>query len=289
MNKTILSKNYILLILLVITSVAKAQWVGTGNIYYNGGNVGIGTDAPSTRLHIKGDDPDIALDINSSSTVANMLELRFNVDGVERSSIFYTKANNQLFLRNNSHNVVLSETGFFGIGTTVPGEKLELYDGRMKINSNAVVMEFYERDNNKKWFLIGDGNNFRISQNSTSSSDNAFFIGQNKRIGIGTSSPDSKLTVKGDIHAEGVKVNLNVPGPDYVFEQDYSLPTLESIQQYVQENKHLPEIPSAAEMEKEGIDLGTMNMMLLKKVEELTLHLIKQNERIKELENKLSN
>ena len=93
-------------------------------------------------------------------------------------------------------------------------------------------------------------------------------------VGIGTTNPDSKLTVKGDIHAEEVRVDLSVPGPDYVFEEDYDLPSLESIQQYVKENKHLPEVPSASEMEENGIDLGVMNMLLLKKVEELTLHLI---------------
>ncbi len=81
----------------------------------------------------------------------------------------------------------------------------------------------------------------------------------------------------GKVHAEEVKVDLSVPGPDYVFEEDYDLPTLESIKQYVKQNKHLPEVPSAKEMEEKGIDLGVMNMLLLKKVEELTLHLIEQD------------
>lgn len=110
-----------------------------------------------------------------------------------------------------------------------------------------------------------------------------FTIKTDGNVGIGTLKPDSKLTVKGDIHAEEVKVDLSVPGPDYVFEEGYDLPSLESIQGFIRENKHLPEVPSAAEMEAEGIDLGVMNMILLKKVEELTLHLIEQNSAVNEL------
>lgn len=103
-------------------------------------------------------------------------------------------------------------------------------------------------------------------------------------VGIGTSTPDAELTVKGDIHAERVKVDLNIPAPDYVFEEDYDLRSLEETADYIDENKHLPEIPSAKEFEANGVDLVAMNMLLLKKVEELTLHLIKQSERIKQLE-----
>ena len=106
-----------------------------------------------------------------------------------------------------------------------------------------------------------------------------------------------KLTVKGSIHSEGVKVDLNVPAPDYVFEPDYELRTLKEIKKYITENKHLPEIPSAVEIDKNGINLGDMNMRLLKKIEELTLYQIEllerlekletENSRIDELENKL--
>ncbi|WP_304064829.1 tail fiber protein [Pedobacter glucosidilyticus] len=106
-------------------------------------------------------------------------------------------------------------------------------------------------------------------------------------VGIGTTTPDEKLTVKGKIHAEEVRVDLNVPGPDYVFEQDYQLKSLPEIQAFIKENKHLPEVPSAKEMEEKGINLSEMNMLLLKKVEELTLYLIKQNEMRKVQESKL--
>ena len=105
----------------------------------------------------------------------------------------------------------------------------------------------------------------------------------NGNIGIGTTSPDEKLTVNGKIHATEIKVDLNVPAPDYVFEDDYQLPKLRDIQNYIAKNKHLPEVPSAKEMEKNGINLSDMNMLLLKKVEELTLHLIEKDVQIKYL------
>jgi hypothetical protein len=113
------------------------------------------------------------------------------------------------------------------------------------------------------------------------------------KVGIGTTQPDAKLTVKGKIHAEEVKVDLSVPGPDYVFEKTYDLKPLTEVELFIAINKHLPEIPSAKTMEKEGVNVGDMQMALLKKVEEITLYLIeikKENlqlkNRLEELENK---
>jgi hypothetical protein len=98
-------------------------------------------------------------------------------------------------------------------------------------------------------------------------------------VGIGTITPDAKLSVKGQIHAQEVKVDLNgAIAPDYVFDKDYNLPSLEEIQSYITAYKHLPEVPSAKEMEEKGINLGEMNLLLLKKVEELTLYQIQSNE-----------
>ena len=101
-------------------------------------------------------------------------------------------------------------------------------------------------------------------------------------VGIGTDDPQSELAVNGQIRATEVKVLANIDVPDYVFESDYILPTLKEIKEYIDKNKHLPEIPSAAEIGKNGIDLGDMNMRLLKKIEELTLY---QIEMLEQLEN----
>jgi hypothetical protein len=93
-----------------------------------------------------------------------------------------------------------------------------------------------------------------------------------------------ELDYKGLLYAREIKVNLD-SWPDYVFEKEYQLQTLPEIEQYIKTHKHLPNIPSAKEVETDGLNLGDMNKRLLQKVEELTLHLIEQDKRIKELEN----
>lgn len=108
---------------------------------------------------------------------------------------------------------------------------------------------------------------------------------QNGNVGIGTGTPDEKLTVKGKIHAQEVKVDLlGALVPDYVFANDYKLKSLKEVEAYIKQNNHLPEIPSAQEIEKKGLMLAEMNMSLLKKIEEITLYMIemkKENEKIK--------
>lgn len=105
---------------------------------------------------------------------------------------------------------------------------------------------------------------------------------QNGNVGIGTSNPTEKLTVAGNIHAREVKVTVNA-GADFVFENDYNLNSLDFLDKFIKENKHLPEIASAQEMQKDGINLSEMNIKLLQKMEELTLYVIEQNKEIKDL------
>jgi hypothetical protein len=102
----------------------------------------------------------------------------------------------------------------------------------------------------------------------------------NGNIGIGTINPTEKLVVAGKILAMEVKVQ-NVPASDYVFEPDYNLLSLHEVESFIKENKHLPDIPSAAEFKENGVGLGEMDNMLLRKVEELMLYVIdlkKENE-----------
>jgi hypothetical protein len=104
-------------------------------------------------------------------------------------------------------------------------------------------------------------------------------------VGIGTrATGTSKLAVEGTIAARRVKVTQAGTWPDYVFEPEYRLPSLLDLESYIKTNKHLPEVPSAKEVAAGGLDLGEMNKILLQKIEELTLHLIEQEKRIKELE-----
>ena len=101
-----------------------------------------------------------------------------------------------------------------------------------------------------------------------------FFVQNNGNVGIGTANPQGyKLAVNGTIHTKEVKVDMD-GWSDFVFEPSYKLPDLKETEQFIKENKHLPEIPSAAEVLKDGIKLGEMNAKLLQKIEELTLYMI---------------
>ena len=98
-------------------------------------------------------------------------------------------------------------------------------------------------------------------------------------VGIGTTTPDFKLTVNGKIKAEEIQVVVDVPA-DYVFEEDYSLMPLEEVEKFVTKNKHLPGMPDAQSLIANGWQVGEMNNKLLEKVEELTLYLIEMNKEL---------
>lgn len=106
-------------------------------------------------------------------------------------------------------------------------------------------------------------------------------ISKNGNVGIGITNigADYKLYVNGNIRARKVRVD-NATWPDYVFQPGYSLLSLTDLEKYIQQNKHLPEVPSAAEVHKEGVELSENQALLLKKVEELTLYIIEQNKKI---------
>ncbi|MGS2765228.1 hypothetical protein [Sinomicrobium sp. M5D2P9] len=106
-------------------------------------------------------------------------------------------------------------------------------------------------------------------------------------VGIGTVNPgDWKLAVNGNIRAKEVKVETG--WSDFVFEKTYKLPTLKEVEQYIEEHGHLKDIPSAGEVEKNGILVGEMHARLLQKIEELTLYTIQQ-QKIMEEQGKMIN
>ncbi|HPI00245.1 MAG TPA: hypothetical protein PK772_07940 [Chitinophagaceae bacterium] len=102
-------------------------------------------------------------------------------------------------------------------------------------------------------------------------------------VGIGTSNPTQKLSVNGTIQAKEIIVNTG--WSDFVFDNNYKLRPLTEVEQFVKTNKHLPEIPSAQQVEKNGVQLGDISSKLLMKIEELTLYIIEQNKKINNLEN----
>lgn len=105
-------------------------------------------------------------------------------------------------------------------------------------------------------------------------------------VGIGTKTPDAKLTVKGNIHAQEIKVTTDA-GADFVFEKDYQLKDLSILEEFVKSNKHLPDIPSEQEMKEKGLEVGEFQIKLLQKIEELTLYIIAQQRQIEELRDKV--
>ncbi|WP_418498952.1 hypothetical protein [Flagellimonas sp.] len=223
--------------------------------------------------------------------------------------------------RNDFNNSFFSvrTNGNVGIGTSNPNSKLEVHSEVLINNPVARGSAYLKLDRGtegKDGAVICFGQNgnfvwntgllyngggltpdFYISQNSAIRDGSGavlhipeLTIKTNGNIGVGTMSPDAKLAVKGKIHAEEVKVDLSVPGPDYVFKEGYDLMSLKEVQNYIKEHGHLPNIPSAKEMEANGIKLGEMNMKLLEKIEELTLYIVeleKETRQIKFMDERL--
>jgi len=107
--------------------------------------------------------------------------------------------------------------------------------------------------------------------------------GSGGNVGIGTNTPQSKLTVNGTITAKEIKVESG--WSDFVFEETCDLPSLNSVESYIKRNGHLPDIPSANEVEQQGLSVSEMLAKQMQKIEEMTLYLIqqkKENDRLKE-------
>ncbi len=186
--------------------------------------------------------------------------------------------------------LTLTSEGRVSIGNASPLYKLDVISSDFVVSrfsrsgSGGASMQIDNASGNGSWRLgVGSNNHFGIYKSSETSFGQQLIIQDNGNIGIGTNSPDSKLTVAGNIHAQEVKVTVNA-GADFVFNEDYKLPSLESLHQFIKTNKHLPEIASEREMQENGLYLAEMNIKLLQKIEELTLYTINQEKRIKLLE-----
>ncbi len=293
--------------ILVLTSffmvpVLHAQWADIGSSLTTTDNVGIGTSTPDAALHVNGNNGDYILKLNNN--------VRFRGDGViewgtstnygilswnTNEAIIGGKAGKDLSLRaDGGEQVRILTNGYVGIGTTVPDAKLHVYGNNVG-SGNILASIMLGKANGPEIQAIQEsadddvqGLSFRVKTSALAAdpSFEAVRINRYGNVGIGTSSPDAKLAVKGNIHAQEVKVDLNgAVAPDYVFKEGYNLKSLEEVQNYIKEHGHLPNIPSAKEMEENGIELGEMNMKLLEKIEELTLYIIEQNRKIDELKN----
>ncbi|MFT4535028.1 MAG: hypothetical protein ACJA1A_001386 [Saprospiraceae bacterium] len=207
-----------------------------------------------------------------------------------------------------------------GVGTTANQGRLHINNVNTVIGSNAAATRINVSHNGPETtygsFITavgsGAGNVFGIhnTASSTNPSSTVFgiysytpvsdgwamyaagkaYISDDLRIGT-QADPYSglyKLILDGKMIAEEVRVQNSLDWPDYVFREDYKLLSLPQLEAYIQKHNHLPNIPSASEVEKEGILLGEMQIKLMEKVEELTLHLIAQQKEIEILKNQLN-
>ncbi len=108
----------------------------------------------------------------------------------------------------------------------------------------------------------------------------------NVAVGVTTVPAGYKMAIDGKLITEEVKVQISANWPDYVFKEDYLLPSLEEVQKHIREKGHLPNIPSAKEVERNGLELGEMNKLLLEKIEELTLYILRMDKEIQSLKSK---
>lgn len=192
--------------------------------------------------------------------------------------------------------VSINDAGRVGIGTTNPADPLHViadYNSGFRISSPDLSRSL-------RYVVHGGGVDEAIQGNWTphTTGDVIWFSGapgsgiermrlmNNGSVGIGTTNPGTyKLAVNGA--AIFTKVQVKAPGnpwPDYVFHASYQLPSLHSVEAFINQHNHLPEVPSAKDVEANGIDIASNQAILLKKIEELTLYIIEQDKRIQTLE-----
>ena len=270
------------------------------------GNVGIGTTNPEEKLQIgnaytfhDGGHKVIGFLYKPSGAV--------DLDATKYSSeIRFDPTHGNFFLGTSSTiteaptaRLSINKNGYVGIGTTNPIEKLKIVNGSVSVDSSSDGSNAFEFGNNYGQMYYdaqssGEQNRGMYFQEQLSTNrgfhflnsngDRLLKINGNGTVGIGTNNTQGyKLGVKGKIAAEEVKVALYNGWPDYVFEEDYDLPTLKEVEQHISEKGHLENIPSAAEVAENGIQLGEMNKKLLEKIEQLTLYMIEQNKKTEQL------
>ena len=234
----------------------------------------------------------------------------FNKSILTQEGVFGSTANTIQFSTNDTARMVIVNNNV-GIGILNPTTRLHVNGGALKIGNTAS-----SSDRLKNFLQFGDGSYVQIGELEKDDYLTFKATGYNftkGNVGIGTISPAYKLDVVGLVRTNGMIVNgtvnaigtvhadsiiadrtiraeeiiVETSGADFVFAEDYQLRPLSEVKAFIEENKHLPEIKSAQEMQENGVGVNELQTQLLQKIEELTLYLIQQEQTIQELRQKL--
>jgi len=269
------------------------------------GNVGIGITNPIEKLHLEGS---LLLDVYNTEGAENGIFFRQGFNNANKYNLSILTYDHQnggvspdgltlagfdgisFSTGSNDRNerMRIHYNGNVGIGTTTPNAKLEVIGNGINALRLCLSGDINDRTNDSPWYGIGLTNYTSLSLEGIrktvqlagyyglllKTGGGLFAMHQNGNVGIGTDTPDYKLDVLGTIRAQELKVDMQ--GADFVFEEDYQLRPIEEVESFVKENKHLPEIAPAKEMQENGVNQSEMNQKLLQKIEELTLYTIEQ-------------
>lgn len=290
--------------------------------WLNTGNVGIGTTSPSHKLSVGVSKPLVAswasaifnkgLAVSTGFGGAAVVLSDQGVSNPIRGLVAYDYSLGQyldLYVGWGGKNVNLAYNGGkVGIGTTTPSETLDV-EGNLIIGSSVNhrgtdgeggKISFRRYSNGAEAFSMGITSHTSYGDKITfySPAGGAHYvfanangelmrIGYYGEVGIGTNKiAGYKLSVGGAMRAGSILVSNPSGWADYVFADDYQLNSLEEVEEFIEKNNHLPNVPSETEVLENGFDLAEMDAILLQKIEELTLYMIalkKENEELRGL------